>query len=487
MRTNIAERSFKIKKYRPYNLMTDYLLDIFKEAKPNDGAVCIRSGSRQPEQSFINVSKIKSKLPVEVERHDYRECFFSFATYKNAKDGRRTQDNIANIYAWSVDVDYKNEGVSPLDMYSYIMDSTSIPVPNYIEYGHRLRLIYIFREPLRLFSNNRKSLLAGFNLMQRSIARMINDELSFGENFGAEACPPTSFFRMPGSVNVKNGATVKIKKISSERFTMQEVFEDYIPERYLDESGCKYDWYFKWKRKSRDKKLRHYSQYNLWERRTNLFLDMRNDENAPRKRLLFAYGVGMVQMGKATCWEELSPLLEEFNSGFARPLPTHELKGRYRTLTDRQYKFKDETLAELLELDPEAFGSMSKKERDAERYKRLKDKKIRYGGTKRQKVAARQKRVAVLFSAGKSVSEIAKRLKLSQSTIRRDMAVIKSKFKDTAYVCTERLKNNVRYYKNVVCCAEGRIKYALQLKLSVYREGLVPELKRTPPLSYGYG
>lgn len=429
MRKNIAEKPFSSKRFVPYKLITEYLSDIFEKAKEQDGYICVRSGpDSYAAQSWIDVNSLEN-LKIELSRHDYRNTFFSFSTFKKKRKPQRKIDNVQNIYAWSIDVDYKNEVANPLDVYEFIMENVNLPKPNYIEYGHRLRMIYIFEEPLRLYAKQRTQLLNGFHFLQRAFCKIINEQLGFmGESFGAEANPASSFFRVPGSVNMKDGSTIQIKKITDEKWTMQELFYEWIPDSIKDESGNKEKWYDSWKKSDNNTIAKKYNSKTLWEKRMNIFMQLRSVPNSHRKRLCFYYGVGITQIYGRLNPDEFMKKLSDFNNGFINPLSEHILRRVFSWQANTQplYRFTDQTLADNLEVNREYFSLYSRKEKDAERYQQKRNAQLAKGKAKCQQMKKRQSKVFDLLNAGKSLTSIAQKMKVSVSTIKRDIEAIKN-------------------------------------------------------------
>lgn len=248
MRKTIAQEPFFKKKIK-YSEIIDLFADVFSEAKQEDGYICIRSGpSHQDAQSWFNAYNISEDLKLELARHDYRDAFYSLGSYHKSENPTRTLDNLQNIFAFGIDIDYSNGNTQahPLDVYQHIIDHVSIPTPNYIEYGHCLRLIYIFREPLRLYSGSKEKMIKGFTFLQKCLCKMINEEFDYCdtmlESLEAEVNPATNFFRIPGSINTKEKQTIQIKHLTDERYTIQEFFTEYIPEAYLNSSENKSSW-----------------------------------------------------------------------------------------------------------------------------------------------------------------------------------------------------------------------------------------------------
>ena len=451
VRKTYAKSSFATKRYVPYDLITEYLNDIFSMHKEQDGYICFRSGPKgHAAQSWLDVDKVSTNLKIELYRHDYRDTFFSFSTYQKSRCPKHSEASVRNIFAWSIDVDYKNESARPLDVYNYIMENVNLPIPNYVEYGHRLRMIYIFAEPLRLFTKQRTKLIRGFQFLQQSFCKIINEELGFmGESFGAEANPCCSFFRIPGSVNTKDGSTIQIKHLSEERYTMQELFEEWIPNAILDPSGNKKEWYDDWKEKTvsistKEKSIaKRFNSVLLWERRLPILEELRTMPNPHRKKLCFFYANGLMHTKRVKNGTELMGALRLFNEGFLNPLPPNVLNRTFKwnAANMRCYRYSDERLAMELEVDRTYFSSKNRKERDAIRYKEKREYLITLGKTKSQKIEKRRNRVTYLLSQKKTVEEIATAIGVSLSTAKRDIQKCKqmkqniTKTKSTFYDC----------------------------------------------------
>lgn len=408
-----------------------YVKEIFSCAGDGDGALCIMDGgAKRDPQSFLAIPDIRgndAQLMRVLDSISGTDAFVSFSTYKGGKHVRRNTAHIANIYAWSVDVDFVNEGASPEDYLQYIMDNVSIPEPSFVEFGHRLRLIYVLSQPIRVIGRRRMQLLAAFQFLQQCVTRMINDELSFGgQSFGAESNPPTSFFRLPGSINSKDGSVIRVFPYSEERYSFQEVFDEFVPTSLLDPSGRKKEWYESWKKKKGKKKPVYGSVQGLWLRRLEVLKSMRTSPNVHRKKMCFVYACGLVHAGLATTLDELYPLVLEFNEGFLNPLPFNKVYARIKLVPKKPYKFTDAFLAEFLEVDPSLFAGQTRKERDHARYEARKQLLILKGKDKPHLRFVRRKNVLALKEEGLSLKEMAKKLSVSVSTVKRDLALLRT-------------------------------------------------------------
>lgn len=427
MRRTKAAKPFSTKSYVPYEQISAYLSDVYRDAKDQDGYICIRSGpDRSSAQSWIDVKKISEMIKIELQGHDYRDTFFSFSSFKKSKCPERSLCKMQNIFAWSLDIDYQNENIDPKDIYEYIVDHVELPVPNYIECGHRLRMIYLFDEPLRLFPAQKDKLIKGFSFIQKSFCSAINDELSFGDTcFGAESNPATSFFRIPGSVNSKDGSTIKLEHITDERYTLQELFDEFITAKVLDLSGNKDTWYEAWRIRKLNSEKPLFSIHKLWKRRQNAFLEMRSDTDVRRKTLCFLYGQSLIHLNEVSSSQELLEKLYEFNRGFICPLSERVIQSRDRLLFGHKYKYTDKKIAELLGSSYKKYAGYCKKDRDAARYDLVREVQIRSKKAKYQKIEIRREKIKSLLLKLCPVLKIAKLLHVSISTVKRDIKFLK--------------------------------------------------------------
>ena len=400
----------------------NFIQDLYRLAKPEDGLIAFRASH---EQKFYSVSELPNSIQFLsfLKGLQKEDAFYSFSTFRTNK---HTENAITNIFGWSIDVDYHNDVAHPLDVYQYILDNVAIPLPNYIEYGHRLRLIYIFSEPLRLVRGCRKKLLNGFKFMQKCFADMINEELSFGGfSFGAESNPPCSFFRIPESINTKDGSIIQIEKISDEKYSLQELFEEFIPNKMIDKSGNAYVWKDAWKKKQKKKKQKNIihppqtSLYGvlLWKERMQLLRLLQQNPSLPRKRACHLYANGLIMIGIDN-EDVFHTEMSAFNNRFYNPLSDGYLSRTYRwqLYCGKSYKYKNETIASLLELTSFSSTGVSRKERDAIRYKERRKGIL----SKKDKMDERLKEIVLLKGNGESISSISRALNISISTVKRE-------------------------------------------------------------------
>ena len=154
----------------------------------------------------INSLKDPIKLNKVVNSFGKEDILFSLNPFRTMD--KATRSNLFCINAIPVDIDYKNiKELKELDPYQVIklleMDffERRVPTPNFVEYGNQLRLIYSIETCyVPKFRDNVVTLA-------RRISEVFAQEL---KELGAEKQNLESYFRIPGSINTKNGVKVKI-------------------------------------------------------------------------------------------------------------------------------------------------------------------------------------------------------------------------------------------------------------------------------------
>lgn len=152
---------------------------------------------------------------------------------------RATRSNLFCINAIPVDVDYKKiKELKDLEPHQVIklleMDffESKIPTPNFVEYGNQIRLIYSVETCyIPRFRDNVVTLA-------RRISEVFSKEL---KEYGAEKQNLESYFRIPGSINTKNGAEIKVFSYDDAVIytlsELQELWLDELPKWYKNRKG----------------------------------------------------------------------------------------------------------------------------------------------------------------------------------------------------------------------------------------------------------
>lgn len=342
-------------------------------------------------------------------RRSNSDLFFTPNTFKVGSKTPK-QENLFNVYCLALDVDYKDHGsgngsAKPEDFFwaeIAPLCGSIIPVPSYIEVGHQLRLIFVLSEPILVQGSAKgKRLLKAAKQALKRLSEALNSELSCG-------CEPqkvSSYYRFPGSVNSKDGSTVRVRAISEERYSLQEIMDEFLPPVP--------DWYTSWvtKRKGKKQPAQMHNSFILWKNRLEKLEEIRS-EKVNRENLCFVYAQGILWTNPDVGYDELMEKVYEFNMGFPTPLKEKELRSKMNSMkVSNPHRFKNSTINEFIGL--EAFSS-GEREREKERKERIAKGEMRW-----QKTEAKAERVKELKAEGKTNKDIAEIMGVSVRQIQK--------------------------------------------------------------------
>lgn len=394
----------------------------------------------------INSLKDPMKLRQVINSFGREDILFSLNPFRTMD--RATRSNLFCINAIPVDVDYKKiKELRDLEPHQVIklleMDffESKIPTPNFIEYGNQIRLIYSVETCyIPKFKDNVVTLA-------RRISEVFSQEL---KDYGAEKQNLESYFRLPGSINTKNGAEVKVFSYDDAvRYTLSE-----LQELWLDELP---KWYKK--RKGRvqapKKVVKLHNVYSLNSNRLMDFEKIQSHLNSIgvtelRARLCFQYrNYTLIKLKyqngelKSEDYEFAKEEMLKFNNNFNEPLRGHIIESATRVVNYRQYLYKNETLIDFLELDYELcerlglesiYKIKTREERNSNYYNRNSyDRKKRYQEqlksegklSEKDKIAERRAKIKDLLAEGLKQKDICSQLDISKPTYVRDRNFLK--------------------------------------------------------------
>lgn len=373
----------------------EYLNYLFRHKKGNYKHI-IRTS-----ENYINLNNF-DKLGI-LYKCSASNMMISIGCYKNIAKVTHTEANLKQINLFCLDIDYPGD-YKLEQVLDGILNYCNIPTPNIVEYGHRMRLIYILAEPL-LLNKAKTKLLKGYKFLGKCYCQMINDE--FGYN--AEPQSPTSFVRVIGSINSKDGSFIKFKKLSEEEYTMQELF-DYVPETLIDASGNKEEWYDKWVVTSRKGKVtRVYNSYTLWNERLE-WLDSIQCliEKGNREGFLFVYLQALMWSNNFTGIEQLY----QVNSRFSKPLLDKEVRSKFQAniTKGKKYKLSNSKIEELVGMPLSKQASYKRRKREEQ---------IKKGQADYQKMEIKRLAVQSLAKEGLSQRKIATQLGIALCVVNK--------------------------------------------------------------------
>ena len=255
------------------------------------------------------------------------------------------------------------------------------------------------------------------------------------KEFGADrkALDATRVLRVAGSINSKSGTRVTILEKYEYKYTLREIQREFLPD--LDENRNK--------KKGRPKKVVYvHRERSLYQGRILDLVklcELRNyDVKGHREIILFLYRYYLCYF-----YEDEQNALEdvlELNKEFIQPLSEKEViratgsAEKVFKAKDKQYKYKNETLIELLEISEYEqthmkiiIGKEEYKRRDREYQKNRYLEQLQVQGklTEKDKISRRRQKIKDLLAEGLSQKEIYTSLKISKRTCIYDIKFLK--------------------------------------------------------------
>ena len=375
------------------------------------------------------------KLRQVINSFGKEDILFSLNPFRTMD--RATRSNLFCINAIPVDVDYKKiKELKDLEPHQVIklleMDffESKIPTPNFVEYGNQIRLIYSVETCyIPRFRDNVVTLA-------RRISEVFSKEL---KEYGAEKQNLESYFIIPGSINTKNGAEIKVFSYDDAViYTLSE-----LQELWLDELP---KWYKK--RKGRVKAPKKVVKlHNVYSLNCNRLMDFEKIQSylnsigatELRARLCFQYrNYTLIKLKyqngelKTEDYEFAKEEMLKFNNNFNEPLRGHIIESATRVVNYRQYLYKNETLIDFLELDYEIcerlglqsiYKVLDKRERNKENYK----KKLKSEGkmSKKEELEQIREKIKTLRAKGFLNKEISEQLDIPIKSLERHITYMR--------------------------------------------------------------
>ena len=392
------------------------------------------------------------KLRQVINSFGREDILFSLNPFRTMD--RATRSNLFCINAIPVDVDYKKiKELKDLEPHQVIklleMDffESKIPTPNFVEYGNQIRLIYSVETCyIPKFRDNVVTLA-------RRISEVFSHEL---KEYGAEKQNLETYFRIPGSINSKNGAEVKVFAYADAvRYTLSE-----LQELWLDELP---KWYKK--RKGRVQATRKVVKlHNVYSLNCNRLRDFEKIQNylnsigvtELRARLCFQYrNYTLIKLKyqngelKQEDYDFAKEEMLKFNRKFNYPLRERVIESATRVVNYRQYLYKNETMLKFfneessIEIDYELCEELglesiykikTRQEIEKDYYKRNSDnkkkkyqEKLKLDGkvSEKEKLSQRRAKIKDLLAKGLKRKDICSLLDISIKTYKRDISFLK--------------------------------------------------------------
>ena len=296
-----------------------------------------------------------------------------------------------------------------------------IPATNYIlDSGRGLALIWLINKvPSQALP------------LWKAIEEYLYNQL---KEFGADrqALDATRILRVPGSINSKSKTVVSIIDEYDYIYDLREIQKEFLPELKPKE-----------KRKGRPKKINYvYRERSLYYARihdiTKLCELREYDLRGHREIILFLYRYYLCSFTEDTK-KALEDVLE-LNSMFISPLKENEVIRATRSAEkcyldkNKEYKYKNETLIDLLEITEYEETQMSTiiskgeyKRRDRVYQKNKYQRKLKSEGkiSEKEKLSQRRAKIKDLLAEGLKQKDICSQLNISKDTYIRDRKYLK--------------------------------------------------------------
>ena len=341
----------------------------------------------------------------------------------------RRLENIKELNTLFIDLDYYKIGKTKDQV---LMDleknyfNQSIPIPNYvIDSGRGMYLIWIINAvPSKALP------------LWKAVQEYLYNQLKY---FGADrqALDATRILRVPGSINSKSKTVVNILDEYEYIYDLREIQNGFLPELKPYE-----------KKKGRPSKINYiYRERSLYYGRIQDIIKLcelrEYDLKGHRELILFLYRYYLCSFTE-DIEKALSDVLE-LNSMFRQALSEREVIRATRSAErcyldkNKQYKYKNETLIELLEITEEEQKYMiiiiskeeykrrkrirNKNSYDGEKAKKIYQEKLKSQGklSEKEKISQRREKILDLLDKGHTQKEIYTLMKISKRTCINDV------------------------------------------------------------------
>ncbi|WP_338631941.1 DNA-binding response regulator [Clostridium baratii] len=392
-------------------------------------------------ESYIDRVHSKSKGWITrsvIDKNGYSQWHYKYAELKNTdltgeniyitpntfyKPYRRLEC-LKELNCLFIDLDYYKTGKTREQV---IMDleknyfNQKVPIPNYvIDSGRGMYLIWIINTVPYMALPLWKSI-------QEYFCKVLD---SFGAD--RQALDATRILRVPGSKNSKSNTIVSILDEYDYIYDLREIQNEYLPELKPYE-----------KKKGRPKKINYiFRERSLYYGRIQDIIKLcelrEYDLKGHRELILFLYRYYLCSFT-----EDVQKALQdvlELNNEFIQPLSekeaTRATKSAERCYLDKnkEYKYKNDTLIELLEISEEEEKHMkiiiSKKEykrRENIRGKKNYQEQLKAQGkkSKKDRISQRRNKIKDLLAEGLKQKDICLILNISKPTYVRDRNFLK--------------------------------------------------------------
>ena len=448
---------FNIEKYG-YKAETEYILNALGFEYKRKSKIKVSKNVRKQAELFSFIFNINRECyirlrnkntgqhrsySVEILKEPYRlqailksnyfdnntDMMYSLNCYNNMY--RATEDSLFSLQNIAIDVDFDTKQYTLNKALEQIKKEmgNNIPIATIIETGHRIRLIYTIQD----VPATKKSIKV-YNLVSNEIAGRLKE-------YGASAQAATTYGRLEGSINSKNGAKISSILFSPKIYTLRQLQIELLP-----------SWEKAIRKANKNGKIVKFrNEYTLNLDRLKDFETLQSiREEGYREILCYLYRnyCLLANMTQDEAWEKT----RRFNSNFKNPLKENTLDGDTKCLNRKQYLHKSATILNILDISHKeeeelhliSIMSMYEyKRRDKvyqkatytgqkAEYKRQKRKQVyqeqlRAEGkqSKKEQLNELRQKIKALRTQGFKNKEICSKLDLAESTFKRHITYMK--------------------------------------------------------------
>lgn len=367
----------------------------------------------------------KKALDSYLNEHYQNNVYATPNSFKN--NAPRVLSNIVGIHFIYIDVDYKMLQASDIEKLQFInyLDKVAfnklVPQPSAIvNSGRGMYLVYKLKRAE--VDTQAYSIIAKRTI--ELLEPVVADYSDFIE-LDKKCTDAGRYFRIEGSINTKNNKRVATLKTYKNSYTFNEIlslstYQDVKKFVTATVEELKGTW----------KDYRGYSLTNLYHNRIKdlakiqLMRNAMNIKQGYRNQFLFIYANTLLI--EQTKTDIMIDTLLEVNKGFTEPLKEDEVKNTLLSALKVRYRFKNETVIEMLNLAEHERKHLNvfitRKERNSRSNKR--NNSINNAKRSNKLAAERQKRAEQTFNhikelkaLGMSNTAIANELKVTRQTI----------------------------------------------------------------------
>lgn len=399
----------------------DFLFNVNRECY-----IRLRNKSTGQYRSYsVETLKDPYRLQAILKSHYFSnnvDMMYSLNCYNNMYTA--TENSLFSLQNIAIDIDFDTDKYTlnkALELVKMEMGN-NIPIATIIETGHRIRLLYTLQD----IPVTKKSLKV-YTLVASSIAKKLKE-------LGASAQAPTTFGRLEGSINSKNGSIINNMIFNPIVYTLRELQNALLPkwERAIKRAN----------KNGKVVKLKNTYTLNL-DRLSDFEKIQTIRDDGYREILCYLYR-NYCLLSNMTHEEALKATLR-FNSKFKIPLKENELDSDTKALNRKQYIHKSITILKLLDISPKEeeklhlTNIMSRKEYnrrdrvyqrnkyDSEVAKIKYKEKLKEEGkvSKREQLEEVRQKIKALRDKGFKKKDILVELDLAESTYRRHYRYLK--------------------------------------------------------------